>query len=99
MRTIFQRLILTTAIAVVPVMSITPAFAQTKAATTEVPVKQVVLFSSGVGYFEHFGSIQGDSTAGAQGPMQFLPSTFDAYGNGGDIYSDVKRLVRKNGGV
>ncbi|HEY6650136.1 MAG TPA: transglycosylase SLT domain-containing protein [Mycobacterium sp.] len=33
------------------------------------------------------GSIQGDSTAGAQGPMQFLPSTFDAYGNGGDINS------------
>jgi hypothetical protein len=34
-----------------------------------------------------FGSIEGDSTAGAQGPMQFLPSTFDAYGNGGDIDS------------
>jgi hypothetical protein len=34
-----------------------------------------------------FGSINGVSTAGAQGPMQFLPSTFDAYGGGGDIYS------------
>jgi len=34
-----------------------------------------------------FGSIQGTSTAGAQGPMQFLPSTFAAYGEGGDIYS------------
>jgi hypothetical protein len=34
-----------------------------------------------------FGSIEGDSTAGAQGPMQFLPSTFGAYGNGGDIHS------------
>ena len=34
-----------------------------------------------------FGSIEGTSTAGAQGPMQFLPSTFEAYGNGGDIYS------------
>jgi hypothetical protein len=34
-----------------------------------------------------FGSIQGESTAGAQGPMQFLQSTFDAYGNGGDINS------------
>lgn len=31
------------------------------------------------------GSISGTSTAGAQGPMQFLPSTFAAYGEGGDI--------------
>jgi membrane-bound lytic murein transglycosylase B len=34
-----------------------------------------------------FGSIDGVSTAGAQGPMQFLPSTFAAYGEGGDINS------------
>jgi membrane-bound lytic murein transglycosylase B len=34
-----------------------------------------------------FGSIQGASTAGAQGPMQFLPPTFAAYGQGGDIHS------------
>ncbi|WP_099248291.1 lytic transglycosylase domain-containing protein [Mycobacterium sp. shizuoka-1] len=31
------------------------------------------------------GSIVGLSTAGADGPMQFLPSTFAAYGDGGDI--------------
>jgi soluble lytic murein transglycosylase-like protein len=34
-----------------------------------------------------FGSIVGPSTAGAQGPMQFLPSTFASYGEGGDIHS------------
>ena len=34
-----------------------------------------------------FGSIVGVSTAGAEGPMQFLPSTFAAYGQGGDIHS------------
>jgi membrane-bound lytic murein transglycosylase B len=34
-----------------------------------------------------FGSILGASTAGAQGPMQFLPSTFASYGQGGDIHS------------
>lgn len=34
-----------------------------------------------------FGSIVGASTAGAQGPMQFLPSTFAGYGQGGDIRS------------
>jgi soluble lytic murein transglycosylase-like protein len=33
------------------------------------------------------GSIAGVSTAGAQGPMQFLPSTFAQYGLGGDINS------------
>ena len=30
------------------------------------------------------GRIQGLSTAGAQGPMQFMPATWDAYGLGGD---------------
>lgn len=34
-----------------------------------------------------FGSVDGVSTAGAQGPMQFLPTTFAAYGQGGDIRS------------
>jgi membrane-bound lytic murein transglycosylase B len=33
------------------------------------------------------GSINGVSTAGAEGPMQFLPSTFAPYGRGGDIHS------------
>src|SRR3954470_16332103 len=28
----------------------------------EVPVRQVVLFSSGVGYFEHFGSVKGNGS-------------------------------------
>src|SRR3954447_12095235 len=28
----------------------------------QVPVRQVVLFSSGVGYFEHFGTVQGDGS-------------------------------------
>ncbi|MDQ3440754.1 MAG: hypothetical protein M3478_10440, partial [Planctomycetota bacterium] len=41
------------------------ASAQTAPATrpaADVPVKQVVLFSSGVGYFEHFGTIKGGGT-------------------------------------
>ena len=33
------------------------------------------------------GRIAGVSPAVAQGPMQFLPSTFAAYGDGGDILS------------
>lgn len=50
-----------------------------------------------------FGSIDGLSTAGAQGPMQFLPSTFDAYGNGGDVHSPrdsimaAARMLAANG--
>ena len=34
------------------------------------------------------GRIKGDSTAGAQGPMQFIPSTWAIYGRGGDINSN-----------
>ncbi len=33
----------------------------TKPETAQVPVREVVLFSSGVGYFEHFGTVHGDA--------------------------------------
>jgi membrane-bound lytic murein transglycosylase B len=32
-----------------------------------------------------FGRVKSKSTAGARGPMQFIPSTWRIYGNGGDI--------------
>lgn len=33
------------------------------------------------------GRIVGLSSAGAQGPMQFMPATWDAYGMGGDVWN------------
>ncbi len=39
-----------------------PAAQLQQAAAAEVPITGVVLFSSGVGYFEHFGRVQGNAT-------------------------------------
>jgi membrane-bound lytic murein transglycosylase B len=33
-----------------------------------------------------FGKVRASSSAGAQGPMQFLPATWRAYGLGGDVH-------------
>jgi len=49
------------------------------------------------------GRIRGTSTAGAQGPMQFLPATWAQYGEGGDIDSNrdsilaAARYLARNG--
>jgi hypothetical protein len=49
------------------------------------------------------GRIRGTSTAGARGPMQFLPATWRRYGGGGDIDATgdavlaAARLLRANG--
>jgi membrane-bound lytic murein transglycosylase B len=49
------------------------------------------------------GRIRGESTVGARGPMQFLPTTWDRYGAGGNINDSrdailaAARLLRANG--
>jgi len=50
------------------------------------------------------GRIVGLSTAGAQGPMQFMPATWRAYGMGGDVWNTrdaimgAANYLRANGG-
>jgi membrane-bound lytic murein transglycosylase B len=50
-----------------------------------------------------FGRVRSNSVAGAQGPMQFIPSTWRIYGNGGDVQDPddailaAARLLRANG--
>ena len=51
----------------------------------------------------NFGRVKDTSSAGAQGPMQFLPSTWTQYGQGGDIHNPhdsilaAARYLQRNG--
>jgi hypothetical protein len=40
-----------------------------------------------------FGRVRSSSYAGAQGPMQYLPSTWDAYGMGGDVHDPPEAIL------
>lgn len=51
----------------------------------------------------NFGRVDGPSSAGAEGPMQFLPSTWSEYGQGGNIMDPhdailaAARYLQRNG--
>src|SRR5437764_10340303 len=73
MRRILAKAVLTAAVLGVPLFSeqtwaqrapAAPAAPAAQAARrgADVPVKAVVLFSSGVGYFEHFGQVEGSGS-------------------------------------
>jgi soluble lytic murein transglycosylase-like protein len=40
-----------------------------------------------------FGKLRNDSVSGAQGPMQFMPATWRAYGLGGDVHDAHDAIV------
>ncbi|HVF53552.1 MAG TPA: lytic transglycosylase domain-containing protein [Actinomycetota bacterium] len=40
-----------------------------------------------------FNKIRSNSSAGAQGPMQFMPATWEAYGMGGDVYDPFDAIM------
>jgi len=40
-----------------------------------------------------FGRLHNDSVSGAQGPMQFLPATWRAYGLGGDVHDPADSIL------
>jgi membrane-bound lytic murein transglycosylase B len=61
-------------------------------------------YLASINYIEsNFGRVKDTSSAGAQGPMQFLPSTWTEYGQGGNIHDPhdsilaAARYLVKNG--
>jgi cell wall-associated NlpC family hydrolase len=75
-------------------------------ARTTIPASYLALFEqagarygipwpvlAGIGYEESgFGANDGPSSAGALGPMQFLPSTWAQYGQGGNIWNPADAI-------
>ncbi|MFI5380546.1 MAG: DUF4139 domain-containing protein [Tepidisphaerales bacterium] len=62
MRNLFRSAVLSLAISAVSFPCLAADAPKADAKQTDVPVKAVVLFSSGVGYFEHVGQIKGNSS-------------------------------------
>ena len=61
-------------------------------------------YLAAINYIEsNFGRVNGPSSAGAEGPMQFLPSTWSEYGQGGNIMNPhdailaAARYLQRNG--
>jgi membrane-bound lytic murein transglycosylase B len=51
-------------------------------------------YLASINYIEsNFGRVKDTSSAGAQGPMQFLPSTWTEYGQGGDIHNSHDAIL------
>jgi hypothetical protein len=58
---VVNRVLLSLLIGVAPVGAVVAQSVQVQATASDVPVKKVMLFSSGVGYFEHAGAVRGNS--------------------------------------
>lgn len=56
-----NRMFVSLLIGAAPVSALVAQAVQVTAASSDVPVKKVMLFSSGVGYFEHAGTVRGNS--------------------------------------
>jgi soluble lytic murein transglycosylase-like protein len=51
-------------------------------------------YLASINYIEsNFGRVKDTSSAGAQGPMQFLPSTWTQYGQGGNIHDSHDSIL------
>ena len=58
---VVNRVFVSLLIGAAPVSALVAQAVQATAASSDVPVKKVMLFSSGVGYFEHAGTVRGNS--------------------------------------
>ena len=86
------------ALAAMTISAVPPAVAQDEEKKTDIPIKRVVMFSSGVAFFEHDGEVEGNATGRSEVQRQGHQRPAQEHGPAGRRRrADFDRQLRQQG--